>query len=135
MKKQQTDARKATRKKQQQSDAGKAKQSKANKKNRSTIRGYLRVVFDNMIRRCNNPNDPHYNRYGERGIEVRFTLDGFRDYVIDVLKVDPRGLDIDRINNDGNYEIGNIRFISHKANCQNRSKPKTKNRPDRQNQA
>lgn len=38
------------------------------------------------------------------------------------LKIDPRGLTIDRIDNSGNYEKGNIQFITHKENNQNRRK-------------
>ena len=38
----------------------------------------------------------------------------------DELKVDPRGLEIDRINNDGHYEPGNIRFVTRKENLANR---------------
>lgn len=42
------------------------------------------------------------------------------NYVVDILKVDPRGFDIDRIDNNGHYEKGNIRFVTHKENCNNR---------------
>ena len=48
------------------------------------------------------------------------SLDDFRNYVIDVLKADPRGLQIDRINNGGNYEVGNIRFVTCLENNQNK---------------
>ena len=33
-----------------------------------------------------------------------------------------KGLTIDRIDNDGHYEPGNIQFISHKLNCNNKLK-------------
>ena len=80
-----------------------------------------------MNQRCNNPEAQNYKYYGGRGIKNKFTsLDEFRDYVMNELRVDPRGLDIDRIDNSGHYEKGNIRFITHKENCQNRNKRKHK---------
>jgi len=88
----------------------------------STIHGYLKRIYNGMKRRCTNSNVHNYERYGGRGIECRFTSDEFRDYVTNVLKVDPRGLQIDRINNNGNYEPGNIRFVTAKENCNNRRK-------------
>lgn len=41
-------------------------------------------------------------------------------YIINELQVDPRNLTIDRINNDGHYERGNIRFVSYSENLKNR---------------
>ncbi len=111
-------------------DVGKAVQSKADKKRRSTIRGYLEVVFNNMNQRCNNPKADSYKYYGARGIENKFkSFDVFYKYVVEDLKVDPRGkpsLQIDRINNEGDYERGNIRFVTAKVNCQNRRPCKKK---------
>ena len=91
------------------------------KKNYSSVMGHLRVVFGGMNRRCNNPKVHNYTRYGARGIKNKFkSLDDFRGYVLNELRVDPRGLQIDRIDNDGHYEKGNIRFITCKENCNNR---------------
>ncbi len=88
-----------------------------------TIVEHLRRVFAGMIYRCGNPNGIGYKNYGGRGIKVLFaSSDEFIDYVVNVLKVDPRGLTIDRINNDCNYERGNIRFVSQAENNRNRSK-------------
>ncbi len=87
----------------------------------STISGYLESVLKNMKYRCTNPKADNYKYYEGRGIKVCFkNAAEFIDYVTNVLQVDPRGLDIDRIDNSGNYERGNIRFVTHKENCQNR---------------
>ncbi len=87
----------------------------------ATIVGHLRSVFNNMGQRCNNPSNKYYKDYGGRGIQNKFkSLGDFRDYIINELKVDPRGLQIDRIDNDGHYEEGNIRFVTAKENCNNR---------------
>jgi len=60
----------------------------------------------------------HQKRYRQsaKGKEYdkryRQSADDFRDYVINELKVDPRGLQIHRIDNDGHYERGNIVFVT-----------------------
>lgn len=98
-------------------------QNQKEKFNYSTIKGYLKRVFRGMNYRCNNPKSKDYKYYGGRGIKVKFTsFDDFYNYVVNELKIDPRGLTIDRINNDGNYERGNIRFVTKAENNQNRRK-------------
>lgn len=92
----------------------------------STVDGHLRHLFDSMKQRCNNPKVPNYKYYGGRGIKVLFECSEFVDYVIFGLQVDPRELQIDRIDNDGHYEPGNIRFVTPKVNCQNRRPYKKK---------
>lgn len=78
-----------------------------------TIKGYLHSVYHNICRRCNNQADKAYKNYGGRGIEMKFeSFDDFYDYVVNVLKVDPRGLDTHRIDNNKGYEHGNIVFIT-----------------------
>lgn len=92
-----------------------------------TIKGHLRFVFSRMIGRCYNPKNKDYKYYGGRGIAVRFlSFEYFYDYVVYELKVDPRELTIDRIDNDGDYERGNIRFVTQADN--NRNKPKKRRR-------
>ena len=111
-------------KKYRQTDKGKAVHLKSVKKGyHQTIRGYLKFVFRSMLHRCHNPKDKAYKYYGGRGIKVKFvSFDDFYDYVVNELKANPRGLTIDRINNDGNYERRNIRFITQAENCRNRRK-------------
>ncbi len=88
---------------------------------RRTINGHLVGVFHSMNRRCSTPTTHNYSRYGGRGILNKFrSSKEFISYIVDELKVDPRGLQIDRIDNDKHYEEGNIRFITAKENCANR---------------
>jgi hypothetical protein len=73
-------------------------------------------IFRNINNRCNNPNDKRYNRYGGRGIKCLITEEEikflwFRD---NASKMELAS--IDRIDNDGNYEINNCRFIEFKEN-------------------
>jgi hypothetical protein len=61
--------------------------------------------------RCNNPNNKAYKSYGGRGIKVLLTINEikylwFRDKAYNLKRPS-----IDRINNNGNYELSNCRFI------------------------
>ncbi len=102
---------------------GKAAIKRGHKKYYATLRGHLQNVFKTARRRCDNCADRSYKNYGGRGIQCLFqSFDEFYEYVINVLRVDPRGLTIDRIDNDGNYEPGNIQFVTHRENQQNKRK-------------
>lgn len=82
----------------------------------------LDIIHSNMIQRCTNPNNSFYNRYGGRGITVCpewKTRKNFRSWAYSHGYSDD--LEIDRINNDGNYEPSNCRWVSTKENCNNRS--------------
>jgi len=85
-----------------------------------TINGHLRGIYGAMKQRCTDKNHRQYKNYGSRGIRLEFTSDEFVDYVVNVLKIDPRGLEIDRINNDKSYESGNIRFVTCSENNRNK---------------
>ena len=113
---------KACIKRNQKTDIGKATSKKNMVRYYGTIKGCLSHKFQAMIDRCTNPNYEGYKNYGGRGIRVLFeSLDDFRSHVMDDLGVDPRGLDIDRIDNNGHYERGNIRFVTRSENLLNRS--------------
>ncbi len=95
-----------------------------NKKYRHTIKGHLQNIYSSMKHRCSNPDNKRYKDYGGRGIKCLFeSVDEFRNCVIGLgygayEKI--KRLQIDRINNDGHYEPGNIRFVTRKENCNNR---------------
>ncbi len=80
-------------------------------------------VWRSMLQRCNNPKSSFYYRYGGRGIKVCERWSEFENFLADMGE-QPMGLTLDRIDNDGNYEPGNCRWITHKENCNNRSKKK-----------
>lgn len=82
------------------------------------------ATYNNILARCNNSNNPHYKNYGGRGIKCEF-LDyvDFRDYVVSTIGYRPEGdYSIDRIDNDGNYCKGNIRWASRSEQLRNRRK-------------
>ena len=87
----------------------------------SSFNGHLRQVSLGILCRCNNPKNKRYKNYGGRGIEVKFAcFEDFFSYVTKELKADSRGLTIDRIDNNGHYEPGNIRFVTRAENNRNR---------------
>lgn len=75
-----------------------------------------RLILKYIKRRCDNKKCKSYKNYGGRGIECRITEEESKDLWIrdkaDVMEKPS----IDRINNDGNYEFGNCRFIEHRIN-------------------
>lgn len=112
---------KAARKQYTPSEKYKTMDKQYGKKYYATVNGHLHRVFNAMKSRCTNPNITNYHRYGGRGVKVCFdSATEFIDYVINTLQINPKGLQIDRIDNNGNYEKGNIRFVTAKENCKNR---------------
>ena len=95
------------------------------RKYRKTLYGYLRNLYRCINYRCNNPAKEGYRYYGGRGIENRFVnFRHFMQYIVITLCVTDikqiKRLQIDRIDNDGHYEPGNIRFVTCKENNNNR---------------
>jgi len=72
-----------------------------------------------MLNRCYNQNVPEYRYYGGRGISVCERWHKFENFYADVGDR-PNGLSIDRINNDGNYEPGNVRWATRLQQARNR---------------
>jgi hypothetical protein len=77
----------------------------------------LYTCWQNMKDRCHNPNNDKYEHYGGRDIAVfsawQESFEAFRDYVIEHIGQHPgEGYSIHRIDNDENYEPGNIRWAT-----------------------
>ena len=95
---------------------------------RSISKHPLHRIWRSMRQRCVNPNDPRYPKYGARGIKVCARWDSFQDFVDDV-GTRPSGVgkggralySLDRINNDGDYEPGNVRWATAKEQARNAS--------------
>lgn len=85
-------------------------------------------IWKNMKRRCNNPHDSHYGIYGGKGIHVCEEWNNYECFKEWAYK---NGYDenavfgkctLDRINNDGNYEPSNCRFVDRVAQANNTSR-------------
>lgn len=75
-------------------------------------------VWGSMIQRCRNPNDPHYDRYGGRGITVTAEWGDFQKFYADM--GEPNGLTLDRMDNDKGYSKDNCRWATRKEQSRNR---------------
>jgi len=77
--------------------------------------------WENMKQRCLNPKHPSYHNYGGRGITLCNGWENFLNfYEWSINNNYSDSLELDRINNNGNYEPNNCRFISHQANNNNK---------------
>ena len=77
-------------------------------------------IWRAMINRCQDPNNIGYTLYGERGIKVCKRWQDINNFIEDMYPTYIKGLDIDRTNNNGNYELSNCKWITRKENCNNR---------------
>lgn len=76
------------------------------------------------ISRCHSKSNSQYANYGRRGIVVhppwRANKATFLEYVQTIPGWDSPELEMDRTDVNGNYEPGNIRFVSRKENAANK---------------
>lgn len=79
-------------------------------------------VWCSMKRRCDLKTQRAYKDYGGRGISVcdewKNDYTSFRDWALSHGYAE--GLTIDRINNNGNYEPSNCRWVPFSVQCNNR---------------
>jgi hypothetical protein len=94
------------------------------------------AAFAAMKERCTSPSCASYEDYGGRGIKVCeewLGEGGFQKFIAHIgMKPSPE-LSLDRINNDGNYEPGNVRWATHQQQVLNRRKDEGK--PERSRQS
>lgn len=81
-----------------------------------------RYAFSAAKQRCTNPRDPGYKNYGGRGITFRFA--SFEDFYKELGPKPTPKHSVDRINNDGHYEPGNVRWATRSE--QNKNTRRTK---------
>lgn len=86
----------------------------------------LYSVWKGIRKRCYNKNEPAYINYGGRGIKVS---EEWQDAVCFIKDMEPgykKGLSLDRINNNGDYEKSNCKWSTPKEQANNR-RPRRKN--------
>lgn len=78
-------------------------------------------AWQTMRLRCTETSNPAYKNYGGRGVKVCDRWLGSVQAFIDDMgpKPSPKH-ELDRIDNDGNYEPGNCRWATRKVNDRNR---------------
>lgn len=86
----------------------------------------LYCVWLAIKNRCYNFNNKQYHNYGGRGIKVcKEWCDDVESFIKWCLRNGyKKGLEIDRIDNNGNYEPNNCRFIDKSGNQMNKRKKK-----------
>lgn len=77
-------------------------------------------VWQDMRGRCSDQNDKRWKDYGGRGITVceRWQM-SVAAFIADIGPHPGAEYTLDRINNDGNYEPGNVRWASRSEQAQN----------------
>lgn len=88
----------------------------------------LNWVWSAMIQRCTNPNNKRWESYGGRGITVCARWRSFENFLADMGKR-PRGLTLERLNNDKGYEPANCAWRSHTNQANNRRPRRKAARP------
>jgi len=77
--------------------------------------------WDSMVQRCTNPKAAHYRNYGARGISICTEWRDFKTFhAWAIANGWAEGLEIDRRDNNGNYEPSNCRWVTHAENNLNK---------------
>lgn len=96
--------------------------NKCSSESRGSKKHPLYRTWVGMMKRCGDPKNGSYRRYGGRGIRVCEQWQSFDRFLLwSEISKWRNGLQIDRINNDGNYEPGNCRWATPKENIRNSS--------------
>jgi len=101
---------------------------------------YYYACWQNIKARCYKTDHYAYKDYGARGItlhkswhtdyDLGYYSDAFSHFVTGILEEigeRPPGLSLDRVDNDGNYEPGNLRWATAKQQANNKTRKENEN--------
>lgn len=77
-----------------------------------------KYILKNIKDRCTNKNRSHYKYYGGRGIKCLITEEELKKLWFRDRAYKMEYPSLDRINNDGNYEVGNCQFLERNIHSQ-----------------
>ena len=81
-------------------------------------RSHTYITWCNMKARCLNPDRRDYKNYGGRGIKVCDRWMTFENFLADMGEK-PKGLTLERINVDGDYDPNNCQWATYKEQANN----------------
>src|SRR6185503_12880162 len=81
-------------------------------------------IWNDIRKRCENPRATHYSHYGGRGIKVCERWRSYSAFLADMGRRPSPAHSIDRINVDGDYEPGNVRWATREQQCANKRNTK-----------
>lgn len=97
---------------------GQTVSEKTRKHGMSFHAGY--AVYRSMLDRCSLPTHQSWHRYGGRGIQVcERWKESFANFWEDMGPTYEKGLTLDRVENNGNYEKSNCRWASRTRQARN----------------
>lgn len=89
---------------------------------------FWKRTFKAIRQRCIDINAQNYNYYGGRGIQCKITVDELKELWFRDKAYLMKKPSIDRIDNDGNYEYLNCRYIEMSKNIGKRNTENAKNK-------
>jgi len=77
------------------------------------------ISWEAAYQRCNRPNHISYPNYGGKGIQLKFA--NFNEWWNELGRKPSASHSVDRINSEGHYEVGNVRWATPQEQATNRS--------------